>query len=86
MFRWHPDGGEQRRQAYVRKLFKMITEWKLYDYKKFDYIHIQSLTNLGLLGSELVLTCRAWDAGRSLYLFMPPTPRGGIGFSIKEGK
>lgn len=86
---WYQGKDEQdvERKAFCRKLFKMINEWSPENgHDKFDYVHIQSLTNMGLLGSELVLTCNRWKTGQSLYLFLPPVKRGGIGFSIREGR
>ncbi len=89
MYRWIPDeGAETRRKAFVDKCFdRILNFWdgKL-PLEKFNYIHVQSLTNMGCLDSELVLTAKDWDTKQSLYLFPPPSPLGGIGFQIKEGK
>ena len=90
MFNW-AKSGEVGRLAFAAGLFDKIVHFsdsreELPLIEKFNYIHIQSLTNMGLIDSELVLTAKHWDSKDSLYLFLPPSPRGGIGFSIKRGR
>jgi hypothetical protein len=78
MYRWHPEGAEKRRQAFVRKMFKQITS--AYPNEGFDYVHIQSLSGMGILESELVLSANHLDVrnGRVKCL-LPPSPTGNVG-------
>lgn len=43
-----------------------------------DFIHIDSITNLGLVQRTLTLTPVPWKYGNSYSLSLPPSPRGGI--------
>lgn len=81
MYNWARTG-EEGRKAFVNRMFEKLTQPTA---AKLDYIHIQSISNVGLLESELVLTALNWGHGRSLYALLPPSPKGGIGHCIKDG-
>lgn len=82
MYHWKDETG---REEFVDRMFKTILEYR--DDKLpihgqgYNYIRIQSITNMGLLDSELMLTADPWNSERSLVCLLPPSPRGGIGFS-----
>ena len=84
MYLWKQDGGQDtRRQEFIDRMFGIITN----DIDgEFDYVHIQSISNMGLMTSELVLTCKNWAHGKSAYFSLPPSPRGGTTPHIKEGR
>jgi hypothetical protein len=49
-----------------------------------NFVRIQSLTNMGLVEAELVLTPALWKStGGVLELYLPNSPRGGVGHSFK---
>ena len=83
MYWWKKDGGEKRRrQSFIDRMFKTIVS--KYPEEAFDYIHIQSISNMGFVTSELVLSAQRYKTGRDVYLSLPPSPKGGISFTIKE--
>ena len=52
-----------------------------------DYVHIISLSNMGLMYRTLVLTPVEWKSGRIVYITLPPAPppRGRISVRIQKG-
>jgi hypothetical protein len=85
MFNWSLTG-EKGRRKFVNRMFKLIVS-KTLD-KGFDYVQIQSITNMGLIDSQLILTAAPWDwKNGNVIICLPPSPNGGVSFSIvnREG-
>lgn len=64
-------------------------EAELSNYDGADYVHIESLSNMGLMYRRLTLTPQEWKTGIELTFFLPPAPppRGRVSVSVKrEGK
>jgi hypothetical protein len=68
---------------YLRRMDEEIEE-KLSEIDAGNFVHVVSLTNLGLVTRELVLTPTPWCPDRVVKLLLPSTPRGGIGVSVEE--
>ena len=83
MYRWK---NLDNRRKFIDRMFSELTDCDWLPDEHFDYVHIQSLSNMGLVTSELVLTCARWKSGQSLYLCLPPNPRGSLGETIRKGK
>lgn len=82
MYNWDLTG-EKGRKAFVRKVFRSITS--AFPGEGFNYIHVQSITNMGLLDSELVLTASPFNGSKKpIKYLLPPSPRG-VGCWSLEG-
>lgn len=79
MYNWARTG-EEGREKFVKKMYDAITSTR--PGQAFNYVHIQSITNMGLLDSELVLSGEPFDSENDIFLTLPPSPRGGIGVLI----
>ena len=78
MYRWDKTG-EEGRKAFVERMFKSIVEAR--PSEGFNYVHIQSITNIGALDSELVLSANHLDIlNRRIKCTLPPSPTGRVGF------
>lgn len=82
-YRWLPETEKEHRKEFIDKLFKTITEAG--GYGPINYVHIRSITNMGWMDSELVLTGKPWGWGKSAYINLPASPRGNASISIQEG-
>ena len=83
-YNWAHPGGEQRRLAFVEKMLKMI-EKRYSEIPAANYVHIESITNMGLVGSELILSGTPWCYEIDVFLSLPPNPRnGGISMRTEE--
>ena len=81
MYRWKPETAHEHRTEFIEAMFSKLVNNVSSGY---NYIHIQSITNMGLVDSELVLSGDPWDHKTDLYCLLPPSPRGGIGMSERE--
>lgn len=80
-YRWQ---AEDRREIWRDKIVQ-----ELMDHNEgkpaFNYARIQSMTNMGLVDAELVLSTQQFDFKRGdIKFLLPPSPRGGIGISTGE--
>lgn len=85
MYKWKPDGDEEtRRQAFIDRMFYEITSFKS---EGCNYVHIQSLTNMGCLDSALMLTGNPWVWERDdIFCTLPASPTGKVGFLVVGGR
>lgn len=85
MYQWKPN--TNNRQEFIDRMFDTLVNKKsdnLFSQNGYNYIHIVSLSNMGLVTSELVLSGHPWDSGTDLQCLLPPSPRGGIGFQEED--
>ena len=68
---------------YIGRMLRLING-HLAKIEKANYIHIESLTNLGLIQRVLTLTPKQWDEKGAVRLMLPPNPHGRIGVSVTE--
>jgi hypothetical protein len=73
----------------ARRMYRLRMKDTLFAYDgegdpAFDHIHIQSLTNLGLVDSELVLSSVQYQSYRDVEFYLPPSLNGSMAIHIKE--
>ena len=74
---------EERKNSYLSSMLKHIED-ELVKYTSADYISIQSLSNMGMLTRELKITPVQYSYGKVVELYLPNSPRGIVGSSIKD--
>lgn len=82
MYSWKDGIGPKNRQDFIDSMFTKILKHEE-ENPCFNRIHIQSITNMGLVDSTLVLSSQYLDVRRDLWINLPPSPKGGINFSVK---
>lgn len=76
------DGPECKK--FIERMMSQILEAGNPENPAFNYVHVQSITNLGLLDSKLVLSSSHLDPSRDLYMALPPSPKGSLSVKIVE--
>lgn len=79
MYDWGKTG-EKGRRAFVKRMFDGIVKKEA---EPCNYVHIKSITNMGLVDSQLVLSGHPWDTEIDAHINLPPSPNGGLSFSFK---
>lgn len=79
MYNWARTG-EVGRKAFVKRMFDGIVK---HEAKPCNYVRIKSITNVGLVDSELVLSGFPWHWHIDAHINLPPSPNGGLSFSFK---
>lgn len=83
-YRWGEPDGEKRRKEFVDRSVQTLMS-HTEERPGFNFARIQSLTNMGQLQDELVLSTQHLDVARGdIKFFFPPSPRGGIGVSRND--
>lgn len=82
MYSWKDGITSKNRQDFIDSMFNKLVGHKE-ENPCFNRVYIQSITDMGLVESTLVLSSIHLNVSRDLWINLPPSPKGGINFSVE---